>query len=134
MASGLCESISRATVRVLVFGADPAGWSVEVLAGPLIVGWVGLAIVASATHLLPAVGPGDPVIHGRQRQLLGRVATFRLVVLDGGILALAVGLPLGFAALGAVGAVLVALGLGVSAVLLGTAVTIGVRQRGVTRP
>jgi nitrite reductase (NO-forming) len=124
--------ILLAAVRVLVFGADPAGWSVEVLAGPLIVGWVGLAIVASATHLLPAVGPGDPVVHGRQRQLLGRVATFRLVVLDGGILALAVGLPLGLAALGTVGAVLVALGLGVSAVLLGTAVTMGVRR--VSRP
>ena len=120
--------ILLAAVRVLVFGADPAGWSVEVLAGPLIVGWVGLAIVSSATHLLPAVGPGDPVVHGRQRQLLGRVATFRLAVLDGGILALAVGLPLGFVALGAVGAVLVAVGLGVSAVLLGTAVTMGVRH------
>jgi nitrite reductase (NO-forming) len=120
--------ILLAAVRVLVFGADPAGWSVEVLAGPLVIGWVGLAIVSSATHLLPAVGPGDPISHARQRRLLGRAVTFRLVALDVGILALAVGLPLGLVALGAVGAVLVALGLGVSAVLLGTAVTMGVRR------
>jgi nitrite reductase (NO-forming) len=119
--------ILLAALRVLVAGADPAAWSVEVLTGPLVAGWVGLAIVASATHLLPAVGPGDQAVHARQRQLLGRAATFRLVVLDGGILALTVGLPLASVALGAVGAVLLALGLGFSALLLGRAVMIGVQ-------
>ena len=115
--------------RVLVFGADPAGWSVEAIAGPLVIGWIGLAILASATHLLPAIGPGDHLVHARQRQLLGRVATVRLVVLNAGVLALAVGLPLGVVLLTSLGAVLAMLGLGMSAVLLGAAVVIGVRPR-----
>lgn len=115
--------------RVLAFGSDPAGWSVEAIAGPLVIGWIGLAILAPATHLLPAIGPGDHLVHARQRQLLGRVATVRLVVLNAGVLALAVGLPLGLAFLTSFGAVLVMLGLGMSAALLGTAVVMGVRPR-----
>jgi nitrite reductase (NO-forming) len=113
--------------RVLAFGADPAGWSIEVIAGPLIVGWVGLAILASATHLLPAIGPGNPAIHARQRRLLGRAATVRLALLDAGVTALTVGLTLGPDPLTQVGTVLVTLGLGTTAVLLGTAVVIGIR-------
>jgi hypothetical protein len=57
------------------------------------------------------------------------VATARLAALDAGILALAVGLPPGSVPLSAIGAVLVALGLGSSTVLLGAAVTMGVRRR-----
>jgi len=116
--------------RVLAFGADPAGWSIEVIAGPLIVGWVGLAILASATHLLPAIGPGDPAIHARQRRLLGRAATVRLALLDAGVAALAVGLTLGPDPLIQVGTVLVTFGFGTTAVLLGAAVVIGVRGHG----
>lgn len=114
--------------RVLAFGADPASWSVEAVAGPLVVGWIGLAIVASATHLLPAVGPGDPAVHARQRQLLGRAATVRLAVVNGGVAALAIGLPLELGTLLTAGAALTALGLGTTAVLLGTAVRMGVRR------
>ena len=114
--------------RVLAFGADPASWSVEAVAGPLVVGWIGLAIVASATHLLPAVGPGNPAVHARQRQLLGRAATVRLAVVNGGVAALAIGLPLELGTLLTAGAALTALGLGTTAVLLGTAVRMGVRR------
>jgi hypothetical protein len=57
------------------------------------------------------------------------MATVRLAALDGGILALAIGLPLGITVLAAVGAILAGLGLGASAVLLGTAVTMGLRHR-----
>jgi hypothetical protein len=113
--------------QVVVFGADPASWSVEAAAGPLIMGWVGLAIVASATHLLPAVGPGDPSVHARQRQILGRAATVRLAVLNGGVAALAIGLPFGVGTLVTGGAVLDALALGTTAVLLGKGVREGVR-------
>ena len=114
--------------RVLAFGADPAGWSVEAIAGPLIMGWVGLTIVASATHLLPAIGPGDHPVHARQRQLLGRVATIRLVVLNAGVAALAIGLPVGLELLVAGGVALEAFGLGITAALLGAAVVMGVRR------
>ena len=86
--------IAIAAGRVLAWGADPEGWSIELIAGPLLLGWVGLAVLASATHLIPAIGPGDPATHGRQRTLLGRAATGRLVALDAGIAALSVGVPL----------------------------------------
>ena len=79
-----------ATGRVLAFGADPAAWSVDAVTGPLIVGWIALTIVASATHLIPAVGPGNPAAHARQRHLLGRASTLRLATIDAGIAALSV--------------------------------------------
>jgi hypothetical protein len=120
--------IAVAAGRVVALGADPAGWSVDAVAGPLIVGWVGLAIVASATHLLPAIGPGDPASHARQRRLLGWAATVRLVVLNLGVGALAIGLPLGLDPMVMGGAALDAFGLGMSAVLLGAAVRMGVRR------
>ena len=120
--------LAVAAGRVLAFGAEPAGWRVDTITGPLIVGWVGLAIVASATHLLPAIGPGDPTTHARQRQHLGRWALMRLVLLNAGVLALAIGLPVGPDPLVVFGAVLVALGLGITAALLGTAIGMGVRR------
>lgn len=54
--------------QVVAFGANPAGSSVEAAAGPLVGGWFGLAIIASATDLLSAIGPGDPALHARRRQ------------------------------------------------------------------
>lgn len=116
--------------RVLVFGAAPAAWSIETVVAPLVAGWAGLAVLASATHLLPAVGPGDPVAHGRQRALLGRLATARLAALDLGVAALSIGIPLGISPLVAAGGVLAGLGLVGTAALLGGAVAVGVvRQR-----
>ena len=120
--------LAVAAGRLLAFGADPAGWKVETVAGPLIVGWVGLAIVASATHLLPAIGPGDPATHARQRRRLGRWAMVRLVLLNAGVLTVAVALPLGWAPLVSLGVALVAIGFGVTASLIGTAAAMGVRQ------
>lgn len=120
--------LAVAAGRVVAFGADPAGWRIEASAGPLVIGWVGLALVASATHLLPAIGPGDPAAHARQRRLLGRAATVRLAVLNLGVIALAVGLPAGLDPLVKAGAALFALGLGATAVLLGTAVRMGVQR------
>jgi len=102
--------------------------SVEAVAGPLIVGWVGLAIVASATHLLPAIGPGDPATHARQRRRLGRWAMVRLVLLNVGVLTVAVGLPIRLAPLVSLGVALVAIGFGITASLIGTAAAMGVRQ------
>jgi hypothetical protein len=116
-----------ASGRVLAFGADPAAWSVDAVAGPLIVGWIGLTIVASATHLIPAVGPGNPAAHARQRHLLGRASTLRLATIDAGIAALSVGLPFRLGQLTAAGIVGVAVGLAATAALLGAAVRIGVR-------
>lgn len=121
--------LAVAAGRLLTFGAEPAGWKVETVAGPLIVGWVGLAIVASATHLLPAIGPGDPATHGRQRRRLGRWAMTRLVLLNAGVVAFALGLPLGLRPLAGLGAALIAIGLAISAGLLATAAGMGLRER-----
>lgn len=120
--------IAIAAGRVLVWGADPAGWSIELIAGPLLLGWVGLAVLASATHLIPAIGPGDPATHGRQRTLLGRAATGRLMALDAGIAALTVGVPLRLEPLVAGGAIAAVGGFVATAVLLVAA--IGLRVSG----
>jgi nitrite reductase (NO-forming) len=117
--------IAIAAGRVLAFGANPAGWSVDAVTGPLIVGWIGLAIVASATHLIPAIGPGNPDTHARQRHLLGRAAIVRLTVADVGIAVLSVGLTFGSGPLTQAGIILVIIGLGATVVLLGAAVQIG---------
>jgi hypothetical protein len=119
--------IAVATARVLAFGADPAAWRVDAVTGPLIVGWIALTIVASATHLIPAVGPGHPTAHARQRHLLGRASTLRLATINVGVAVLSVGLPFQLGQLTAAGIVGVAIGLAATAVLLGAAVRIGVR-------
>jgi hypothetical protein len=43
------------------------------------------------THLLPAIGPGDPIRHAAQRRLLGRGALGRLLALNAGALLLTLG-------------------------------------------
>ncbi len=121
-----------ATVRALALGADPSAWAFEMVAAPLVVGWVGLAILASATHLIPAVGPGTPVDHARQRSLLGRAATVRLGVIDAGVAVLAVGLPLRSEPATVAGTALIALGFVATAGLAAAAIGVGLSPRRVT--
>jgi hypothetical protein len=111
--------------RVLLFGADPAGWSADAVVGPLVVGWAGSAVLASATHLVPAIGPGDPGIHARQRALLGWAAGWRLAALDAGVGALSIGIPLGLVPLTTAGAGLGAVAFGATAVLIARAAWTG---------
>jgi nitrite reductase (NO-forming) len=111
--------------RVLILGSSPAAWSVDAVGGPLVAGWVGLAILGSASHLLPAVGPGDPQAHGRQRRLLGRLAEARLALANTGVAGLAIGWPLRVDGITAAGAILLAMGLGTTAALLAGAVRLG---------
>jgi hypothetical protein len=66
-------------------GADPAAWSIETVGPPLLGGWLALALLGSVAHLVPSIGPGGPVRHARQRDLLGRAALARLALLDGGV-------------------------------------------------
>ena len=67
------------TVGALAHGADPGGWSINGLVGPLIVGWTLQVLVGSWSHLLPAVGPGGPDRHAVQRRELGRWSIVRLL-------------------------------------------------------
>jgi nitrite reductase (NO-forming) len=119
--------VATAVVRLLFDGAAPGAVDASLLTGPLVAGWLGLAVLASATHLIPAVGPGDASAHARQRTLLGRWALVRLAGLDGGVAALSLGLAFGIEALAVVGAVLLASALLVSAGLLVMAVALGLR-------
>jgi nitrite reductase (NO-forming) len=117
--------IAIAVGRLVAFGAAPASWSLDAVIGPIVAGWVGLAVLASATHLVPAVGPGDPAAHARQRGILGRLSIVRLVTANAGTAALAIGLPLGIDGLVAAGALLVTGTLVVTAGLIIAAISRG---------
>ncbi len=114
--------------RLIVAGADPAAATVSVLLAPMVPGWLGLAVLASATHLVPAIGPGDPAAHARGRRILGRLGGTRLVAADVGIAALALGLPGDAPAAIATGLLLTGLSLGATALLLVVAVIDGLRS------
>jgi nitrite reductase (NO-forming) len=111
--------------RVILLGTDPEAWSIDAVLGPLVAGWIGFAVVASASHLLPAVGPGDLAAHARQRAVLGRATTARLAVANVGVAALSIGLLFQTDVLVMAGTALVALGLGSTALLLAIAALLG---------
>jgi hypothetical protein len=132
---GLVSSIAwfevgalTATLRLVIAGADPAATSATAFLGPLVPGWVGLAILASATHLVPAVGPGDPGAHARQRRQLGQLGGTRLVLADVGIAGLALGIPLDLPVLVVLGLLLTGISLGGTVALLVVAVVRGLRS------
>lgn len=116
-----------ATLRLLFDGATPAAVDVAILAGPLITGWMGLSVLASATHLMPAVGPGDRDAHTRQRAILGRAATLRLGAANLGVAALSIGLALSWRVLIVPGLALLAVSLAGTALLLFASAGIGLR-------
>ena len=89
-------------------GVAPDGWSTPLVGAALVVGWVMQVLIASWTHLVPAIGPGDQATHRRQRMLLGRWAAPRLLALNAGAALLALGWPLGVSALAVTGVALVA--------------------------
>jgi nitrite reductase (NO-forming) len=100
--------VSMATLLLLAHGTTAEAWSTPLLGAPLAVGWIAQVLMGSWTHLLPSVGPGGPVEHARQRVVLGRVSTLRLLGINGGAALIAIGWPLGIA-------LAVALGVGLAA-------------------
>jgi hypothetical protein len=109
--------VSLAAGLLVRYGATAEAWSTAVVGAPLAVGWIVQVLMASWTHLLPSIGPGTPVQHGRQRTILGRVATPRLLALNGGVALLAIGWPTGIAWAAAAGGVLVTAAVVVSVAL-----------------
>jgi nitrite reductase (NO-forming) len=90
--AGICWFIVAALIglgQTLTGGATAAGWSLTPLVLPLGLGWVAQILVGSWSHLVPAVGPGSPQQHARQRTILGAYGRWRVVALNVG-LALAV--------------------------------------------
>ena len=113
--------LAVAAARVLVLGAQPAAWSLTILLGPLVIGGVIQILIGAMTHLLPAIGPGDPVRHAAQRRLLGLGAMIRLVALNAGAALVTIGFgPAADAGVGVPGSTLVGFGLGSAAVAVGT--------------
>ena len=108
-------------------GPVPAAWDLRLLVVPLVAGWVGQVLVASWTHLVPAVGPGDQARHAVQRRWLGRAATTRWLAWNAGVAVWTAGLPTGADGLSLVGglalgaALVAALALLVGAVVAGRA-------------
>ena len=94
--------------RLLMVGSAPDAWSTSLVGAPLAVGWVTQVLIASWTHLLPAIGPGGPTGHAVRRAILGRLAIARLLALNGGTTLLAIGWPMGIGSAAAVGALLAA--------------------------
>lgn len=116
--------VAVAAGRVIVLGAAPTGWGVELVAVPLAVGFVLQVLVGSWTHLLPAVGPGDQRLHARQRSVLATAADARLAAFDAGAVLMAVGVPSGATPIVVAGATLVGGALLAALALLARAVTL----------
>jgi nitrite reductase (NO-forming) len=81
-----------ATAGVVPLGADPAGWRLEAVVAPLVVGFVVQVLLGALAHLVPAIGPGGPERHAAARQTLGRDSTLRLGGWNVGTAALTAGL------------------------------------------
>ena len=75
-------ALASGRLAASAIGAAPDGWSTPLVAAPLAIGWVVQVLIASWTHLLPSIGPGDPPAHARQRTVLGRWAVPRLAALN----------------------------------------------------
>jgi nitrite reductase (NO-forming) len=67
-----------ALAGIVLHGTGPASWRLELVAGPLVLGFVIQVLLGSVSHLVPAIGRGTPVAHAAQRRVLGREATLRL--------------------------------------------------------
>ena len=113
-------------------GATARGWDSAVIIGPIVLGWAMQALIGSWSHLVPAVGPGSPEVHARQRVVLGRWATPRVVLAQVGVALVSAGLPEGATWLLHPGLVLVAGSAIISVALL--AVALRPVARPATRP
>jgi hypothetical protein len=117
--------VAIAAGRVLEYGASPAAWSLDLVAAPLAIGWLAQVLVASWSHLVPAIGPGDMAAHARQRALLGRGATIRVAALNAGVAAVLADLLLGTGVAGVLGIGLCLGSIGFGLALFAAAMTAG---------
>ena len=99
-------AVALASGSILQGGAVPSSWSLDAIAAPLAVGWVLQVLVGSWSQLLPAIGPGDVAAHARQRTVLGRAATARVVALNCGVALVTLGGSAGSAAVTVTGLLL----------------------------
>lgn len=109
----------------IVLGRALAGWSIGLLAIPMVAGWMLQELVGSWTHLVPSVTPGDPDVHARQRRFLAVAARPRVAAWNGAVGAAWAGLALGIAPLAIAGFVLLAISVTLALIGLGRSLTAG---------
>jgi hypothetical protein len=92
-----------------VVGGEPlGGWTIGLLAIPMIAGWLIQELIGSWTHLVPSVTPGNPDDHARQRRALAIASWARLVAHNSGVLLAWIGAALGVLPLLLTGGILLA--------------------------
>lgn len=112
-----------AALAGVVGGGPVAGWSIGVLAVPMVAGWLLQELVGSWTHLVPSVTPGAPASHAAQRRDLAVGSRARLVAWNAGVGMAWAGLAFEVAALAGAGAVLVGAALVTSVASLARSLT-----------
>jgi hypothetical protein len=118
-------AVAVAAALIGLLGGQPlAGWSIGLLALPMVGGWMLQELVGSWTHLVPSVTPGDAEVHRRQRRALAVAGRTRLVAWNAGLGLAWVGLWLGAVALTAIGAALLAGAVVASVLLLARALSV----------
>lgn len=110
-------AVVTAVVGIIRDGVAPVGWGIGALAIPLVAGWAMQILVGAWSHLLPAVGSGDPGARARQRGRLGAAARPRIVAWNAAVL---------FAWLGLGGAGIVPMLIGVLGFAASAAAAVGV--------
>lgn len=81
----LVVAVATAAAGIAAHGVDPAGWNLPQLLAPLVLGVVGQVLIGALSFLVPAISPGPPERHARQRRRLGRIPEARLVTLNVGV-------------------------------------------------
>jgi nitrite reductase (NO-forming) len=89
-------------------GRALAGWSLGLLALPLVAGWMLQELVGSWTHLVPSVTPGTPERHARQRRMLAVAPRLRVTAWNLAVALAWTGLALDLAPMSVAGFVLLA--------------------------
>lgn len=108
----------------LLLGAPLRGWSLGILAVPMVGGWMLQELVGSWTHLVPSVTPGDAPAHARQRRILAFASRSRLLGWNVGVGVLWLGLGVSATVIAAVGGALLGVSVALSAILLGRALRV----------
>lgn len=110
----------------LLLGAPLRGWSLGILAVPMVAGWMLQELAGSWTHLVPSVTPGDAPAHARQRRILAYRSRSRLYAWNLGVALLWAGLGTSILAAAAIGGAVLAGSIALSAILLARALAIRV--------
>lgn len=108
----------------LLLGAPLRGWSLGILAVPMVGGWMLQELVGSWTHLVPSVTPGDAPAHARQRRILAFASRSRLLGWNVGVGVLWLGLGVSATVIAAVGGALLGASVALSVILLGRALRV----------